>query len=182
MINAATDTQLGYEPPAVIRHSPYPQNPQTAGSSLPSLLPIDSSMSFGSPLLGHHGMPTSHQRMGSVVLDKRLHEAYLFAFNAYDGLDKERLARACREARLLASCALFQETLFPEVSIDPNGEITLSCRARGGYVDIGVCGDQELSFHVRNDVEPRLSAYADMEWTDYKIPSVLLDALEALQA
>ena len=142
----------------------------------PQLLHGSSHASQPDPL---HGSSHASQR---TALDKRLHDAYLFALANFSELDKDTLAKACREASLLASCAIFQEKLFPEICVDPHGEVTLSCKAKGGYADIGVSGNQTLSFGVRNDINPELSAHADMEWVDYKIPSSLLKALDALQA
>ena len=182
MTDTATNTQLGYALASFAEPFPYwKRQPPASGSS--SAFPFFfGSAGLGSLFADRYGARAGLHRSGALDLDGRLRDAYLFASATFDGLDRQRLARAYGEAMQIAACAIFQETLFPEVSIDPNGEITLSCKTGGGYVDIGVSGDQALSYHVRNDVDPSLSAYADMEWKDYKVPAELLDALEALQA
>ena len=116
----------------------------------------------------------------SPEVARRLEAAYAYGLRTYDHLDKDRLAAAYREAAVLASCDIFQETLLPDICVDPAGEFTLSCEPKGGYVDIGVTGAQELSYHVRNDLDPQKSANDDLDWRDQRIPERLLHALAAL--
>ena len=117
----------------------------------------------------------------SGELHRRLNDAYTSATASYGGLDKGRLARAYNEAKQLASCTVFQDALMPEVSVDPNGEFIFTCSPRGGYFDIGVSGDQKLSFHVRNDLNKELSDHADLDWKGQRVPDRLITALESLQ-
>ncbi len=89
--------------------------------------------------------------------------------------------RAYEEAIQLTHCGLFEGKLIPEVCLDDYGEFTFSHHSKAGYIDIGVRGVGKLSYHVRNDIEPGNSAYADVEWQDYHIPQALRVALRAIK-
>ena len=189
MLNADIHTQMEHEAAEPRHHEVHVAPPihsimergQVGHQSRQQLLPIGAKA--GTIIFLRYGHPApSGQPSPPTELDRRLHDACQFALATFGELDKDRLIKAWHEARLLTSCAIFQEALFPEICVDHNGEITLSCKASGGYADIGVSGNQTISFGVRNDLAPDLSDHADLVWEDYKIPPRLLKALAALQA
>jgi len=108
-------------------------------------------------------------------------QAFQFAYHAFPDLDKNRLFLAFLEAKRLAESRLFGYELYPEVCVDPYGEFTFSHRSEVGYVDIGVRGEDELSYHVRNDIEPTETKFDDYGWSDRDIPQNLFTALKALR-
>ena len=85
------------------------------------------------------------------------------------------------EAIYLAKCGLFEVEFTPEICIDEYGEFTFSHQSEAGYVDIGVRGVGELSYHVRNDIDPSKTAYDDLNWHDYRVPPRLYEAIVALR-
>jgi len=82
-------------------------------------------------------------------LADRVDELCRFARFSYEELDVERMSKAQNEANVLVHNNAFSETLLPDVCIDRHGEISFTHRSKSGYVDIGVRGDGELSYHVR---------------------------------
>jgi len=76
---------------------------------------------------------------------------------------------------------LFSTEINPDVCIDAYGEFTFSHKSLAGYVDIGVRGSRDLSYHVRNDIDPDKTAFADCEWDLVSLPTSLSIAMEALQ-
>ncbi len=117
----------------------------------------------------------------SRLIDE-LRTAYIHAKLVYQDLDSSRLISGFFEAKYLIECRLFGEELYPNISIDPDGEFIFSHKSKMGYVDIGVRGEKELSYHVRNDVNPNETRYDDYIWDDdYKIPKELYDALLSLK-
>ncbi len=114
-------------------------------------------------------------------LRDKVREAFQYASHAYTGLDKTQLQRAYAEALRLADSGIFEAEITPDISIDIYGEFIFSHRSEAGYVDIGVRGEYELSYHVRNDIEPEKTAYADLDWTSGGIPEELYAALAELR-
>jgi len=110
-----------------------------------------------------------------------VYQAFQIASHAFPDLDKNRLSLAFVEANLLARSRLFDGALYPEVCVDPYGEFTFSHRSEAGYVDIGVRGEGELSYHVRNDVDPAETKFDDYDWSDRDIPQDLFTALKSLR-
>ena len=110
-----------------------------------------------------------------------IYQAFTFASDVFCDLDENQLKRAFIEAKILADSMLFGEELSPSVCVDPYGEFTFSHRSAVGYVDIGVRGEGELSYHVRNDVDPAETKFDDYNWVDYKVPHDLFTALQALR-
>ena len=108
-------------------------------------------------------------------------EAYRFARQCCTDLDADRLARALEEAQRLAASGLFDADLMPEIGADQYGEFTFSHESRAGYVDIGVRGVGELSYHVRCDREPAATRYDDCKRDDGRIPRELAEAVAALK-
>lgn len=96
-------------------------------------------------------------------------------------VDDRRVNRAFGEAVALTLSQLFSEEIHPDVCIDAYGEFTFSHVSRAGYVDIGVRGEGELSYHVRNDMDPGKTAFDDCEWDLRTLPTPLSIAMEALQ-
>ncbi|KAA0909531.1 hypothetical protein FLO80_21105 [Aquicoccus porphyridii] len=114
-------------------------------------------------------------------LNVEIYQAFLFAKHTFAELEDAQLQKAFLEARILAASQIFGSELLPSVSVDPYGEFTFCHKSEAGYVDIGVRGEGELSYHVRNDVEPENTTYDDFDWTDYKVPRELFEALQTLQ-
>ena len=118
----------------------------------------------------------------SKLLDD-LRQVYTQALHVYQDLDPNRLKLGFREAMFIVTSRLFGEKLCPNVSIDPYGEYIFSHMSKMGYVDIGVRGEGELSYHVRNDVNPGETRFDDYKWedNDFKIPIDLSKALKSLE-
>lgn len=106
---------------------------------------------------------------------------YYFARSTWNDLDRNQLDSAFVEAILLARCGLFQAEFIPNICVDEYGEFTFSHQSEAGYADIGVRGERELSYHVRNDIDPSKSDYDDLTWNDYDIPIRLYRAIAALR-
>lgn len=115
-----------------------------------------------------------------VRLADRVEQLCRFARFAYEEIDTERLARAQNEANVLVQSSVFSENLSPDVCIDRHGEISFTHRSEAGYLDIGVRGDGELSYHVRNDHRPEHSVCDDHYWPDFAIPIELLESVQEL--
>ena len=108
--------------------------------------------------------------------------AYLHAKSMYQDLNSTKFVIGYHEAKILIYNRLFSEELYPTISIDPYGEFIFTHKSNKGYVDIGVRGENELSYHVRNDVNPSETRYDDYEWDDnYIIPKALYNALNSLK-
>ena len=110
----------------------------------------------------------------------RVDQLCRFAQWAYEGIETTRLAKAQDEANALIHSRVFSVTLSPEVCIDAHGEISFTHKSVSGYVDIGVRGDEELSYHVRNDPEPERSVNDDHVWQDGIVPMKLRKPLQVL--
>ena len=124
--------------------------------------------------------PSASMDPTSKLFDE-VYRSFIFAQHTFDKLDDEQLERAFQEAKILVASHLFGSELIPNVSIDPYGEFTFSHRSSAGYVDIGVRGENELSYHVRNDVDPGKTTFSDHDWKNYEVPRQLFDALHALR-
>ncbi len=155
------------------------------------LLPWDAYTKFSKPtyqkmisepyhVVGTHVFDNSLPTKNNILL-KDLYQEYRFAKHWFAELDEEQLTKAYVEAFILINCELFDENIYPDISIDPYGEITFSHRSLAGYVDIGVRGVCELSYHVRNDICPDQTTFEDYNWEDYQIPSKLIKALKILR-
>lgn len=93
--------------------------------------------------------------------------------------DVEQLELGFKEAVGIINSHIFDDKLYPVISIDHFGEITFSYKSPVGYIDIGVRGEKELSYHIRNDVNPRETRYGDCKWDDdYSIPIEVLSAIQ----
>lgn len=97
-------------------------------------------------------------------------------------VEPDRLRFAAVEAARILSSGIFSDFLRPNVSVDTYGEFSISLRRPGGYLDIGVCGDGELSFHVRNDFDASKTVYGDVEWDGATLPDELIEAAIQLSA
>ena len=129
---------------------------------------------------GTTDVPAELKDYRSKLLDE-VEQAYLFAQRTFDKLDDDQFKIAFGEAKILVDSQLFGEELCPNVSVDPYGEFTFSHKSKAGYVDIGVRGEGELSYHVRNDIEPEQTQFDDYSWIDYDMPHELLAALTSLR-
>lgn len=117
----------------------------------------------------------------SQKLTNDIYRVVSFAHRNFQSLDYNRLEQAFYEALVLVNSGLFDSEVYPVVDVDPYGEITFSHKASAGYVDIGVRGERELSYHVRNDVEPSQTKFDDHEWNYNFLPQPLFDAIGALK-
>jgi hypothetical protein len=89
---------------------------------------------------------------------------------------------AAVEATRILNSGIFPDFLEPHVSVDAYGEFSISLRRPGGYLDIGVCGDGELSYHVRNDFDTSKTVYGDVTWDGATLPDELVEAAIQLAA
>ena len=132
-----------------------------------------------------HVASAASRNMGRATASRRLlekvHQAYLSAKRTFTDLDQDRLDRAFEEAKHLAGSRIFGAGIVPDIGVDQYGEFTFSHESSAGYIDIGVRGDGELSYHVRNDRNPKDSKYDDYKWKDYHIPPELIEAISALK-
>lgn len=110
----------------------------------------------------------------------RVDELCWLARFSYEGLDTEKLARARNGTNGPIHGNVFSGTFLPDVCIDRHGETGFRHRPKSGYVDMGIRGDGELSYHVRNYRDPQSSAHDDHRWSDFAIPKRLREALKAL--
>ncbi len=117
----------------------------------------------------------------ALSLISEIHLNLYFARSTWNDLDIDQLYRASEEAARLARSGLFAAELKPSVSVDEYGEFTFSHQSKAGYVDIGVRGAGELSYHVRNDIEPSETAYDDLPWKEHHPPEKLYEAVVALR-
>ena len=123
--------------------------------------------------------PDAVEDIGGRLLNE-VHRKYNFARHTFHDLNRDQLERAYLEARELAGSGLFNDEIYPDVSVDPYGEFTFSHRSDAGYVDIGVRGESELSYAVRNDKAQQETRFDDHDWRDRQIPQDLFKALKAL--
>lgn len=89
------------------------------------------------------------------------------------------VARAAGEALSLIESGLFNETAFPKIRVDEYGEFCFIISRESAYVDIGVSGNGELSYHVKNNETGR-STYDDVKEYDGDIPSELKLAISEI--
>ncbi|MCY3985134.1 MAG: hypothetical protein OXE85_14610 [Roseovarius sp.] len=114
------------------------------------------------------------------LLNKVVHEWNLVKDTLHD-VDDGQAKQAFLEAIMLACSQLFSTEINPNVCVDSYGEFTFSHTSRAGYVDIGVRGERELSYHVRNDINPDKTAFDDCKWNLFSLPKPLSMAMEILQ-
>ena len=111
-------------------------------------------------------------------LAERVDELCRYARHCYEEIDVTQLSAAQNEANVLIYSGVFSERLSPNVTIDRYGEISFTHQSDTGYVDIGVRGEMELSYHIRNDVKPDATDHDDYAWDRFDIPPTLLAAVE----
>lgn len=124
---------------------------------------------------------TRNLRSAIQKLVQEVTDAYILANETYPELEQSQLLAAYIEAVHLAGSGLFHDEIIPQVGVDSCGEFIFWHRTGISYVDIGVCGESVLSYHVRNYANPNQTAFDDHEWSDFDIPKRLIDALDALR-
>lgn len=105
-----------------------------------------------------------------------LFEAFQYAKMINDSCDIEKLKSAFSEAVGFLTSGIFSEYQRPNISVDQYGEFSFSIGSEVGYLDVGVSGDNTISYHVRNDREPGNSVYGDDEWDGRIVPDKLLES------
>lgn len=108
-------------------------------------------------------------------------DSYILAKKTYPELNQSRLLSAYIEAIFLAGSGLFGDKITPQIGVDSCGEFIFWHRTDASYIDIGVCGEGVLSYHVRNLARPELTVFDEYDWSDFDIPKRLFDALYALR-
>ena len=115
------------------------------------------------------------------LLDE-LRSVYKDAKHYYQDLDDAKFELGFKEAVDLINSQIFDEKLYPDISIESYGEFIFSHDSNAGYVDIGVRGERRVSYHVMNDVLPEETRYDNHKWDeDYTIPMDLYSALKSLK-
>ena len=107
--------------------------------------------------------------------------AYILAKETYSELNQSQLLSAYTEAAFLAGSGLFGDKIIPQIGVDTCGEFIFWHRTDVSYIDIGVCGEGVLSYHVRDLARSELTVFDDYDWADFDIPKRLFDALDALR-
>jgi len=110
-----------------------------------------------------------------IIEYSNLFSLFQMATQICEGLNQSRLTQAFREAVLLSRAGLFPAYVEPEMSVDECGEFSFSISNEKGYLDIGVCGEGEISYHVRNDADPSKTAFGDQPF-DRALPTELIEA------
>lgn len=108
-----------------------------------------------------------------------LQDRFMWATQKCQFASIKTVATAANEAADLICSNIFNEHLLPEILVDEYGEFSFVIKRDSAYIDIGVRGENELSYHVRND-SSGASVYDDIEINDSFIPDSLREALEDL--
>lgn len=122
------------------------------------------------------------QVVGMTVQMAQIFSKFQAAKAFCEGIDIDRIRMAAIETTRILNSGIFPDFLEPHVSVDVYGEFSISLRRLGGYLDIGVCGDGELSFHVRNDFDTSKTVYGDVAWDGATLPEELVEAAIQLAA
>jgi hypothetical protein len=110
-----------------------------------------------------------------------LFQKYQFAKILCESAEIDRLRAAFIEATSFLNCGIFSDFQRPHVGVDEYGEFSFSIRSSRGYLDVGVCGTGEISYHIRNDLEPEKTKFGDTVWDRVSPPSDLTEsAIELL--
>ena len=116
----------------------------------------------------------------AVRVHDKLYTAFIYWKSSFNPMEIEKLTAAYNEASSLVLSGLFGTEMVPNIGIDSCGEIIISHRSATGYVDIGCRGEKELSFHVRNDVDPTKTAYGDIEFDGSTLPEALVESIREI--
>lgn len=146
-------------------------------------IPLYRSQSYEPPIVYEctRNKPIKIPNTESRLLDE-LDKVYLYTKFIYQDLDSAKLDKGYIEAKILINYRLFSDEFYPHISIDPYGEFIFSHKSNKGYVDIGVRGEGELSYHVRNDDDPQKTRYEDYKWDEnFDLPDDLYFAINSLK-
>lgn len=105
---------------------------------------------------------------------KELFELFQSARLFCENIDELQLRKALREAASLLRSGLFSDFQHPQIGVDEHGEFSFSIKKPTGYLAIGVSGEGEISFHVRNDANPHETSYGDEPWDGGALPENLV--------
>ena len=122
------------------------------------------------------GQSRKAQATGVIIKTMQIFTEFKAAKSFCEGVDADRIVTAATEATRILNSGIFPDFIEPNVSVDDCGEFSISLRCPGGYLDIGVCGDGELSYHVRNDLDASKTAYGDVKWNGMNLPDELVEA------
>lgn len=95
-------------------------------------------------------------------------------------VEPDQLKSALLEAVRLKSSGLFPDFIKPQIAVDECGEFMFTYKNSTGYIDIGVCGEGEISFHARNDSDPEKTTYGDQEWNGLSVPDELIEGATSI--
>lgn len=96
-----------------------------------------------------------------------------------ESVSVDDLTVARNAAKSIVNAQVFSDTHFPEITIDPYGEVSFTMRRPRGYVDIGVDTSNQLSYHIRNDQDGS-STFDDVDFASREVPSRLVEALRSV--
>jgi hypothetical protein len=105
-----------------------------------------------------------------------LFQKYQYAKLLCEGVESARLRAAFIEAANFLNSGIFSDYFRPSIGVDEYGEFSFSMRSSRGYLDVGVCGTGEISYHIRNDAEPEKTKFGDVAWDSISPPVELTES------
>jgi hypothetical protein len=112
------------------------------------------------------------------LLEKLVQE--IAAAIAQGRVSEKQILAAAKEAIRVIAWNIFSETAYPKIRIDDFGEICFIVVKNSGYADLGISGIGEISFGIRNDLDPDYSFFGDEPIADDDLPGRLRLALSKL--
>jgi hypothetical protein len=110
-----------------------------------------------------------------------LFQKYQYAKLLCEGVEAARLRSAFAEAASFLNSGIFSDYYKPHIGVDEYGEFSFTIRSNRGYLDVGVSGRGEISYHVRNDADPTKTRFGDAAWDRVSPPADLTEsAIELL--
>lgn len=129
----------------------------------------------------HNDKVESNSLPKTKVLEvQKFLELYQSAKLFCEDISNDRLKVAVVEAIRLMNSGIFLDYVQPNIAVDDCGEFSFTHKNGRGYMDIGVNGTGEISFHVRNDQDPSSTVYGDEAWNGVTPPENLLAGVVSL--
>jgi hypothetical protein len=116
----------------------------------------------------------SSRRNPTVFAVRQLFELYQAGRLFCEDVPEAQLKAAFFEASRILNSGIFPEYIKPQIGIDDCGEFSFSIKNLYGYLDIGVSGEGQISYHVRNDADPSKTTFNDCEWDGLNMPEQLI--------